>query len=163
MQNFLLDLSLQFPYTWFMKYSETCECCEHTLTAYTHNLNKPMINALRQLVAFYGKNKRRANLQKDLDLTKNQYNNFQKLQYFRLVHREAAGYVPTQRGVNFVKGKESVANLVATLGKNVIGYHHPAWDSHGAKPKDVSIYHYFPEMYKQKEEYQGEKARTLFD
>jgi hypothetical protein len=146
-----------------MKYSETCACCAHTATAYTHNLNKPLISALKQLVEFYQVNYRRANLQKDLMLTKNQYNNFQKLQYFGLVHREAGGYVPTSKGTAFIKGTGSTQDIVATLGKNILDQSHPAWSEHSRTPKEVRIYDYFPEAYKQREEYQDEKSRTLFN
>lgn len=65
-----------------MKYSETCSCCDHTVTAYTHILNKSLVEALIQLVDFYNVKKCKCRLQNDLNLTKNQYNNFQKLQYF---------------------------------------------------------------------------------
>jgi len=147
-----------------MKYSETCECCGHKLTAYTHKLNKPLVLALAELVAFYIINGRPAKLQQDLELTKNQYNNFQKLQYFKLVHRDEQGWTPTHKGTAFVKMECSCQDTVATMGKEILNGNHPAWETHAKAPRWIMADQFIEVQYKQREEYQQEKgySRNLF-
>ena len=145
-----------------MKYKKTCECCRQTITAYTHNLNKPLIQALRQLVDFYDTNRRECNLQGDLRLTKNQYNNFQKLQYFKLVQRTEHGYYPTQKGSDFIYGKVPCFNSVATYGKDVLEYNHEAWVTHKSQPYKVMVSDIDQFAYKKREEYKEEKRDSLF-
>jgi hypothetical protein len=145
-----------------MKFTYDCECCGHKLVAYTHKLNKMMVSSLEQLVEFYDQNHRRANLQKDLHLTKNQYANFQKLQYFELVHRDSNGWLPTQKGSDFIAGKVWVPNTVGTLGKKILEPDHPAWETHQRRIDWVKVGDYIPTTYKQREEYQDEKSLTLF-
>lgn len=144
-----------------MKYQEKCECCESVLTAYTHSINVPLVKALRQLVDFYEKQKSPANLQKDLSLTKNQYNNFQKLQYFDLVVRTPKGWFPTQYGMNFIAGTVFVPNFVATLGSKVIEKGHPAWKTHKKTQEFINVKDIDSDSYKHREEYQAEKSQQL--
>lgn len=101
-----------------MKYKETCECCGNEVKLYRHTINKPLLQALAQLYKFGG----RADLQKDLNLTKNQYNNFQKLQYFLLVEKTSVLGVweITTLGREFVEGKKSICFSAFTLGKQNI-------------------------------------------
>ena len=120
-----------------MKYVNVCECCGSQITAYTHKLNQPLANALRQLVVFYERNGRACKLQKDLPLTINQYNNFQKLQYFKLVQRTKKGYFPTRKGSAFVYGEIKVYDMVATFGSTILDYDHEAWNTVRKQPKEV--------------------------
>lgn len=103
-----------------MNYKKQCECCGHQITAYSHNINAQLANALEQLVEFFIKTGHGCNLQKDLKLSKNQYNNFQKLQYFGLVHRNDNGWIPTSKGVNFINGEATIEVPVATFGKEIL-------------------------------------------
>jgi len=146
-----------------MKYSETCHCCHHTVTAYIHRLNAGMVEALKQLVDHYSRHRRRVNLQKDLNLTKNQYNNFQKLQYFRLVHRDTGGWVPTSGGTRFIQGEIGCPDVVATMGKEVLSWWHKAWDTHGAVTKTVYVTDFLDTRYKGKEEYKEERRTTTLN
>lgn len=144
-----------------MKYTRQCDCCGHQISAYTHNLNNQLVYALEQLVKKYLKEKKPYNLQKDLVLTKNQYNNFQKLQYFQLVTRSVCGWKPTEYGVEFIKGEVCVFNKVATFGKDILPPHHEAWNTGDDKPKLVHIREIKNFVWKGREEYQEEKT-TLF-
>lgn len=142
-----------------MDYKIKCECCDSIVTAYTHNLNKPIVSALRQIVDFYQNKRQMCNIAKDLRLTHNQIANFQKLQYFGLVQKIDGGWLPTRDGVDFVHGELSVLNPVATFKGQVIPYTHEAWKTHKGKPeltniKDVDVF-----SYKQRPEYQSEKSQ----
>jgi hypothetical protein len=118
-----------------MKYSKLCECCGHSVKAYSHTLNVQLLQALKQLSNFYEANKRGCHLQNDLPkLTKNQYNNFQKLQYFRLIIKKEDGWYPTRLADNFLKGETSIYMPVATFGKSVLTPEHEAWESAEKKP-----------------------------
>lgn len=145
-----------------MKYSQTCDCCGQKITAYTHNLNKWMVSAFWQLVEFYIKHRKPANLQKNLMLSKNQFCNFQKLQYFALVEREKAWRFPTQYWIVFFEGKAPVYQKVATLGRQVLSFDHPAWQTEKRLPKTVMVREIDDQYaYKQKSDYQQEKWFTL--
>jgi len=146
-----------------MQYKRNCNCCGHSLTAYTHRLNKPLVKALRELVDFYEDNREMANLQKDLKLTKNQYNNFQKLQYFDLVRRvETLGWIPTKKGLNFVHGLEPCMTTVATFGKEILKYDHIAWQTHKGTIESKYIGDIDETSYKRRTEYKEEKQDRLF-
>lgn len=103
-------------------YEEKCECCGHIKVLYQHKLNKPMVSALAQL---YKKNKP-ANLQKELNLTKNQYNNFQKIQHMGLVEGMGSSSMwrITDKGVKFITGRISVCSSGFSFGGETIPHDH---------------------------------------
>lgn len=144
-----------------MRYHETCPHCGNQTTAYTHNLNKTLVSALDQLVTHYYKQYSPVNLQQDLDLTKNQYNNFQKLQYFGLVRRTTNGYYPTSKGISFTAGLTHCQNKVATLGKRILENDHPAWETTNVSPETVMIWDIDERFYKRREDYQKEKSNQI--
>jgi len=141
-----------------MHYRETCDCCGGVVTAYTHNLNLPLVKALRQLVDFYEKTGKVCNLQKDLSLNYNQLANFQKLQYFDLVFRTAEGWGPTEKGTMFIYGETTIKNPVATFKNVAIPYDHEAWRTHKTEPVDLSVDEVDQFSYKRREDYQKEKS-----
>lgn len=145
-----------------MNYTSNCSHCGHQITAYSHSLNAPLVQALEQLNNFYFLKKRGCNLQKDLTLTKNQYNNFQKLQYFGLVARTENGWLPTQLGSNFLRGGVAVVNPVATFGKEILESMHEAWKTSKKKPSPVHISQIKNYTWKGREAYKEEKRVTLF-
>lgn len=145
-----------------MKYSKQCECCGHLVTAYSHNINAQMVQALEQVLAYYSKKGKGCNLQKDLTLSKNQYNNFQKLQYFKLVANTETGWVPTQLGMGFINGDNVIMNPVATFGKEILDQFHEAWDTSDTKPKITHISKIKNYEYKGREAYKEERRTTLF-
>lgn len=143
-----------------MKYQEKCPHCGHTKTAFIHKLNKPLVKALRQLVDFYGENGSGCNLQRDLNLTKNQYNNFQKLQYFDLVFKCPEGWFPSAYGMSFILGSSMVFDKVATIESVVLPSYHEAWKTHkGSIPKPISVKEIDIDSWKNRQEYQSEKSR----
>lgn len=91
----------------------TCKYCGHKLEPRKESLSRGLVDTL---VKFYeavwkcGRND--IHLQKDMYLTKNQYNNFSKLRYFGLVAKvKVAGqtnsgrWLLTRRGALFLKGE----------------------------------------------------------
>jgi len=145
-----------------MDYKRNCDCCGHQTTAFSHNLNAQLIQALDQLNDYYFKNHRGCNLQKNLNLTKNQYNNFQKLQYFNLVTRVEDGWIPTIVGTKFLQGDITVENPVATFGKEILNRYHEAWRTSERVPTLIHISQIRNYNWKGRKEYQGEKSQTLF-
>lgn len=73
-----------------MSYRVKCPNCGHETRAYLHKLNQPLVFGLRKLVIAYSKKHKRIKLH-DLELNNNLFTNFQKLQYFGLVQRNAEG------------------------------------------------------------------------
>lgn len=144
-----------------MKYHEPCTMCGHTRTAFTHVINKSMVNALRQLVDWYESTKKPANLQKNLDLTKNQYNNFQKLQYFKVVQRTEEGWFPTQLGIDFIYGRGKIWNRIATIESNILPNEHQAWKTATKFPVPVGVQDIDQTCYKVRVEYQEEKSQQI--
>lgn len=145
-----------------MDFRKNCDCCGHMTSAYTHNVNAQMIQSLEQLNDFYFRKHTGCNLQKDLNLTKNQYNNFQKLQYFNLVVRKEEGWYPTVIGTNFLRGDITIEAPVATFGKEILSKWHEAWQTAEKKPKLVHISQIKNYNWKGRKEYQEEKVKTLF-
>ena len=144
-----------------MKYEQRCGECGHKKIAYTHTLNKPLVSALAQLVEFAEMHGKPANLQKNLELTKNQYNNFQKLQYFGLVRRTDSGWSPTQLGIEFIHGREKVWNRVMTIESEVLDHSHEAWVGSKKYPVLMGVSDFIYGAYKQKVEYQTEKREQM--
>ena len=144
-----------------MKYHETCPTCGHQLTAYKHRLNKSQVNALMQLVLWYRKTGKPCNLQKHLTLTKNQYNNFQKLQYFQAVTRTTKGWFPTNKGIDFIEGRGYLWNRCATIESKLINeLDHPVWQN-AKRPVMVRVWDIDETAYKKREEYQTEKSNQM--
>ena len=147
-----------------MNHQEICSECGHKVTAYSHRLNKPLVNALRQLVDFYENKHKGANLQKDLNLTKNTYNNFQKLQYFGLVKRidgTGSGWFPTESGIDFIYGRKSCYDTVMTLGKKILSPFDPLWSEKKTIPQLIMVMEMDIFAYKKREDYQAEKSDQI--
>ena len=142
-----------------MKYSDTCEHCGHIVTAYSHSLNAQLVDALSKLCDRWYQIQKAFKLT-EIDLSHNQINNFQKLQYFGLVHRSEYGWMPTVKGASFVRGKTVCYNMVATFGKEILENDHIAWSSSKRKPKLIHIGAVKNYKWKPKVDYQLEKARA---
>jgi predicted Zn-dependent protease with MMP-like domain len=91
--------------------------CGAKTKKYSHNLNKGMIDSLKKL---YAKNSftRLA----DLDLTINQFNNFQKLRYWGLVVNESGKWKHTALAERFLLNKIEIPMSVTTYRKKVVSY-----------------------------------------
>jgi hypothetical protein len=107
-----------------MSKSEVCECCGAKVVEYMHSLNKPMVESLLKLrVAGW-----KANIDK-INLTSNQRNNFQKLQYWGLVEkyyeggeRKAGVWKLTIKGGLFLDGEIGIQRHVITYRGKVRNY-----------------------------------------
>lgn len=144
-----------------MSFNSKCGYCGHVEAAYSHHLNAQMVMALRQIVDFYEKEKRPCNLQKDLCLSKNQYNNFQKLQYFGLVARTKEGWWPELNGDGFIRGEKMCYDRVATFKKSVLGAESIFWKDVKEKPRLVRVWDIDVSSFKSREAYQQEKTSQL--
>jgi len=146
-----------------MKYKETCECCGHTATAFTHNLNKTIIGAFIQFVARYEQERRPMNINKEFQWSHNQLANFRKLKFFNLIKKtnDNGYWVPTIKGIKFFYGEISVNDPVATMNGEEIPDDHPAWDTQRKKRRRLFISEVEETHYKQRPEYQAEKSGQL--
>jgi hypothetical protein len=120
-----------------------------------------MVRSLRQLINFYEQNKRAAGLQKDLNLDHNQYNNFQKLQYFDLAKRTKDGWFPTEDGIKFIYGEIAVPTTAATIGKRIIGHNDPIWKTHTVPVEWKFVKNVDLVSYKKRPEFQEEKSNQI--
>ena len=147
-----------------MKYSKTCDHCDHQNTAYTNNLNAQMVGALKQLVEFYETKKKKCNLQENLRLTHNQFANFQKLQYFGLARRDKEGWLPTNDGIEFIYGSVCITVPVAVMNGEILPDDHEAWDTHAGERHQVFVFDIDETAYKKRPEYAKERNQsTLFE
>lgn len=110
-----------------------CECCGASLKAYWHTLTPGLVSTLiRMIQAVKTKGVNEIHLQKEVEMTKNQYNNFQKLRFFGLVAKvrnddstHKTGYwLITNRGGEFLRGKISIPRRVKTF-RNQVEDHDP--------------------------------------
>ena len=134
-----------------------CPCCGAKLTGRDERISKGVATSLIKFreaailsLKYRGLNK--VHLAKDLDLTKNQYNNFQKLRYHGLIAHykdketkeyESGYWLLTKRGNSFAKNECSISKKVVifrnkiversdekiTL-KEVLKENLPFWDKH---------------------------------
>lgn len=101
---------------------ERCPHCGASMKAYWQNLTPGLVSALISAIVFVNKNNKNFfHLQKDLSLSKTQYNNFQKLRFHALVAKtEKAGYwLITKRGGQFLRGEIEVPKEVLTFRNRV--------------------------------------------
>jgi len=108
------------------KTEEYCTCCGASMKSYHHALSSGLVSALIKSIKFVQEdNKNLFHLQNDLtSLTKNEYNNFQKLRFHGLVAKtDKAGYwLITKRGGMFLRGEMAVPKTVQTFRNEVIGH-----------------------------------------
>ncbi len=121
-------------------------------------MNKPLVEALRQLYDYNMKRYFPANLQKDLNLTKNQYNNFQKLQYFGLVDHTFSGWLIKDKGCKFIEGQLAISDKAMTFGGEVVLPPHKAWN--GVKISKKYVYDIDRESWNKIEEYRNGKEEA---
>lgn len=121
-----------------------CPCCASKLVRYRHSLNVALLTGLRALADAGGEQ----NL-KELGLTRNQWDNFQKLRYWGLVEQvEVDGihkrgvWRMTRRGYDWLAGDLKLPKTAITFrGKTV------AMDGDRVSPDDIC------ELYDKREDY----------
>lgn len=120
---------------------ELCHHCGAKIVEYPHVLNKPMIEAFKELAHANGG---RANLQ-DLSLTKNQYTNFQKLKYWGIVEscHENGEWQVTDLGWQFFRGDGGLRRKVYTYRNKIVEF----------EGETVSILSFLPYEYFHTEDY----------
>jgi hypothetical protein len=100
-----------------------CSHCGANVRAYKHRLNKGLIKGLLCLYNVEGGVSKIA----DLPLTKNEFNNFQKLGFWGLVEKETVGgertcrWKLTKLGYDFILGRSLVPVWVETFRRARIG------------------------------------------
>lgn len=99
-----------------MKTDIECHACGAKVVKYSHNFNSGLAIALTKLKKIGGKS-----ALKDLDLTVNQFNNFQKIQYWGLVEKyhEAGIWKITKDGDKFLAGGEISKKVLTFRGKRI--------------------------------------------
>jgi len=103
-----------------------CSYCGASLKSYWHRLTPGLVSVLIEAIKFvHEHNKNRFHLQRDLNLTKTQYNNAQKLRYHGLIaHAEkdnpkSGFWLITARGGQFLRGEIVVPAAVRTFRNEV--------------------------------------------
>lgn len=101
---------------------EVCPHCGASITENVHNLSRGLVKSLikfGEAVDANGVNN--IHLQTEVDLTKNEYNNFQKLRYWGLVYHadkdnsKSGRWLLTKLGGQFLKNEVGVAKKIKTL------------------------------------------------
>ena len=107
--------------------TQHCEECGARMKRYWHTLSPGLVGTLRKFGNVVKPNNNMIHLQKHLDLDKNEYNNFQKLQYFGLVAKLVfngelrRGYWEiTEDGRKFLKHDISMPKRVETFRDRIV-------------------------------------------
>lgn len=98
----------------------TCPHCGASMKVWRHSLSKGLVDVLVEFIgAVKQKGKNSIHLQNDMpNLTKNQYNNFQKLHYFGLVAKDDKNpghWVITKWGGEFLRGERKIEKFALTF------------------------------------------------
>jgi hypothetical protein len=108
-----------------MKEKHTCCSCGKSVMSHKHILSRSLGDILLVLIQKVSQDEP-FHLQRDFSLTKNQYNNFQKLQYWGLVkkhyscgEREGGVWELTRSAFEFVNGRQ-IPRWVKTFNNIVI-------------------------------------------
>lgn len=105
-----------------------CENCGANMKVWIHSLTPGLVNTLikfgRVAISKKVRGKNTAiHLQNEAMLTKNEYNNFQKLRYFDLVmtdEKMRGSWILTMRGYDFLRNKITVSRKVHTFRNSVV-------------------------------------------
>ena len=111
--------------------NKKCEYCNASLKEYWHSLTPGLIKTLFKFVkAVKEKGVNEIHLQTEVELTKSEYNNFQKLRFHALVAKvkredqtHKTGYwLITARGGQFLRGEIEIPYSVRTFRNRIVGY-----------------------------------------
>lgn len=129
-ENFGLDVNrmnafliINFPE---LKNKEYCSNCNASMKMFWQMLSPGLVGCLIKAIEFVNyNNKNEFNLQKDLDLSKTEYNNFQKLRFHGLIAHsgDKLGYwLITKRGGAFLRNEVAIPAGVQTFRNTVMGH-----------------------------------------
>lgn len=144
-----------------MNYRKACECCGHVVTAYTVNLNRPLVGAFVQFAEVRvraGEPVRKS----ELKLGHSQYGNFQKLRHFGLIEKRGQRWEMTPLGWSFLRGSARLLNPAGQFGNSTLPEGHPAWSTHEEGRASVSIADVMPEEWRERASYVAEKVGQPF-
>jgi len=107
---------------------EKCAYCGASLKKYWHRLTPGLVGTLVKFrSAVVRKNRNSLHVPEEIDLTKSEYNNFQKLRFHALVakarengERKTGYWLLTKRGASFLKGEIDVPVAVQTYRNMVV-------------------------------------------
>lgn len=108
-----------------MNNNTRCPNCNAQLKRWKHTLTPGLFEILLKCIrAVHRKGVNEFHLQDDLNLTKNEYNNAQKLRYHALIAKsDRKGYwVITTRGGQFLRGEIAIPDKVFTFRNKVEGH-----------------------------------------
>jgi len=107
-----------------------CECCGQTISPRRERISKGIVRSLYKMAIYVKALKlNKVHPRNDLELTKSEYNNFQKLRYRGLIAKYKSngeilpGYwLITHKGYSFLNNESPTANYVSVLNNRIIGY-----------------------------------------
>lgn len=118
-------LAINFPE---LKDRSVCANCTASMKAFWHALSPGLVGNLIKAIQFViSRNKNSFHLAKDLNLTKTEYNNFQKLRFHGLIAHvkdKRGHWLITTRGGQFLRGEMRVNARVKTF-RNHVEEHSP--------------------------------------
>lgn len=100
------------------KQHERCPHCGAKMNRYRHVLNRGLVSSLIKLAQAGGQAK-----MSSLDLSYNERNNFQKLQYFGLIRKNedmAHVWIMTDKALNFLRAGLKIESVVWTFRSKLI-------------------------------------------
>lgn len=109
--------------------SDKCERCGASLRAYFHTLTPGLVRVLIKIItAVHKKGKNSVHLQRDMELTKTEYANAQKLRFHGLIahadpnNKNSGLWLVSAKGGAFLRGEISVPKRVKTFRNKVMGH-----------------------------------------
>ncbi len=105
-----------------------CPNCGALMKEYWHSLSPGLVICLVKAIKFVKKNNLNKFKLTDLELSQNQFNNFQKLRFHGLIAHadhdniKSGQWLITNRGGQFLRGELSVPRKVKTFRNRVIGH-----------------------------------------
>lgn len=102
-----------------------CPHCGASMAAFWHRLTPGLVGALIKAIEFVKKNNKNEFNLSQLDLSKGEYNNFQKLRFHALVAKvqdKKGSWLITTRGGQFLRGEIGVPTEVQTFRNRVISH-----------------------------------------
>jgi hypothetical protein len=108
-----------------LKDKKHCANCQAGMKMFWHMMSPGLVGCLIKAIEFVKINKNHFHLTKDLNLSKTEYNNFQKLRFHGLIAHSGnkAGYwLITKRGGSFLRDEIEIPDGVKTFRNKVEGH-----------------------------------------